>query len=134
MAANYAKTVLVQMKLIDEAAIVLVSNDGQGIILIDDIIQLNDKYVESLCRVPYRPGGTTSGSANPGVEVSATTDADLQGMVYYIKHFKRIGRTCKYSHVDLNKVHAIYQQDTEESYKGPEVLPTVDPKDWTNTL
>ena len=36
---------LSQMKLTDESFGVFVANDGQGLILVDDFFQLNEKYV-----------------------------------------------------------------------------------------
>ena len=98
---------LSRMNLTNEAVAVVVSNDGQGIIAIDDFSQLNEKSVEHLCRVLRRPGGNAGGVSNPGVAVSAISEANLQGMIYYIKHFKRIGRTCTHADVELSKFSAI---------------------------
>ena len=81
------------MNLTDEAVGVIFDNDGQGIITIDDFSQLNEKYVEGLCRVLRRPGGPIGGVSNPEVAVSEMAEENLQGMNYYIKHFKRIGST-----------------------------------------
>ena len=68
------------------------------------------------------------------VAVSEMYEANLQGMIYYIKHFKRIGRTCTHVNVELTRVRAMYHQRyMEESYKDPEVVPTVDPKDRPKT-
>ena len=62
-------------------------------------------------------------------------EANLQGKIYDIKHFKRIGRTCKHADVDLPKVHTIYhQKDMEEAHKYPEVVPTADLRNWPKTL
>ena len=56
-------------------------------------------------------------------------------MIYYIKHLKRIGRTCTHANVEINKVRAMYhQRDMEEAHKDPEVLPTVYQKDCPKTL
>ena len=82
MAANYAKTVLVQMKLIDEAGSIIIANYGQGLISVDDFAHLKDKYVEGLSQVLRRTGGTTGGSANLGDAVSAMDEANLQVIVY----------------------------------------------------
>ena len=61
--------------------------------------------------------------------------ANLQGMIYYINHFKRIGRTCTRDDVKIAKVCTMYHQwDMEESYRDPEVVPTVNPKDLPNNL
>ena len=45
MATKSVKAILYQMKLTDEDVGVVVANDGQGIIMIDDFYQLNEKYV-----------------------------------------------------------------------------------------
>ena len=71
----------------------------------------------------------------PGVSVSAMNEANLQGMIYYIKHFKSIGCTCMQVYVDIYRVCAMYHQNNmEESHKEPEVVPTVYPRDWPKTL
>ena len=61
MDTNYAKTMLVLMNMTDEAAILIISNDGRGLILIDGVSQFNKKYVDSIYRLLIRPGGTTGG-------------------------------------------------------------------------
>ena len=62
-------------------------------------------------------------------------ETNLQGMIYYIKHFKRIGRTSTHEDVDLSKVHTMYhQREMEEAHRDPKVVPTVDPMDWPKTL
>ena len=74
--------------------------------------------MEGICRFLQRTGGTTGGVCNPGVVVSAMDEANLQGMIYYIKHIKRIGRICTHDDVELAKVRAMYNQgDMEESHK-----------------
>ena len=72
---------------------------------------------------------------NTEVAVSAMAEANLQGIINYIKYFKRIGRTCTHADVDHGKVCAMYhQQDMEEAHKYPEVVPIVNTKDWPKTL
>ena len=51
MATRSANTMSSIMKLTDEAVGVVVTNNGKEIITIDDFAQLNEKSVESLCRV-----------------------------------------------------------------------------------
>ena len=73
--------------------------------------------------------------SNTWVAVSAMSEANLQGMIYYIKHYKSIWRTCTHADVELSKVGAMYhQRDMEESHKDPELVPTVDRRDWPKTL
>ena len=91
--------------------------------------------MEGICQVLRRHGGTTGGVSNPGVTVSVMADANLQGMVYYINQFKRIGCTRTHAYVDLSKIRAMYHQRyMEESHKDPEVVHTIDPRDWPKTL
>ena len=118
---------LSRMNLIDEAVVVVVTNNSQGIITVDYFSQLNEKYVEGICRFLRRHGGTTGGVSNPGVAV--------QVMIYYIKTFNRIRRTCTHANVDIDKVYATYHQwDMEEAHNNPEVVPNVNPKYWPKNL
>ena len=73
--------------------------------------------------------------SNPGVAVSAMAEANLQGMIYYIKHFKIIGRTCMHADIKISKVRTMYhQREIDEYHKDPEVVPALDPRDWPKTL
>ena len=75
------------------------------------------------------------GVSNPGVAVSAMTEANLQGIISYIKHFKSIGRTCTHVDVDISKVRAMYnKRDMGEDHKDTEVVPTVNPRNWPKIL
>ena len=108
------------MNLTYESVGVIVANDDLGIITIDNFAHLNEKYVDDICRILLRPGEITGGVSNPGFAVSEMAEANLQEMIYYIKHFKRIRRTCTHAAVELDKVCAMYnQRDMEESYKDP---------------
>ena len=51
MTTRSDKAMLSQMNLTDESVGVIVSNDGQGLIMVDDFAQLNEKSLEGLCRV-----------------------------------------------------------------------------------
>ena len=126
---------LSRIKLTYEAVSAVVANDGHRIIGIDDVSQLNVKSVEGLCWFLLSPGGNTGGVSNPGVVVSAMSEANLQGMIYHNKVIKRIGSTCTHANVELAKVREMYnQQDMDEAQRDPEVVPTVNPKYWPNTL
>ena len=106
-----------------------------GLITIDDFAQFNEKSVEGLFQVLRSPGRTTGVVSNPKVAVSAMVEANVHGMIYYIKHFKRIGRTCTHADVDISKVHDMHhQRDMEEFHKDPRVVPTIDPREWPKTL
>ena len=119
----------------NEAVGVVFANNGQGRITIDDFAHLNNKYVEGICRVLIIPRGTTGGMSSPEVSVSVMAEENLQGMIYYIKYFKIIGRTYTHADIEIYKVRAMYhQRDMEEVHKDPEVLPTVNPREWPKTL
>ena len=98
---------LSRMRLTYENVAVVVANDDEGLIIFYDFAQLNWILLECLCRVLRRPGGTSGGVSNPGVAVSDMAESNLQGMIYYIKHFKRIGRTFTHTYVDIYKVRAM---------------------------
>ena len=130
-----AREILLRMKITDEAGGVVVAKNVQGLIIIDYFFQLNEISVEGFSRVLQRPGGTTGGLSNTGVAVSAMDEANLQGMIYYTKYFKRIGRTCTHIYVEISKVHAMnHHQDMKESHKDPKAVPTVDPRDCPKPL
>ena len=96
---------------------------------------MNDKSVEGLCEVLRSPGGTTGVVSNPEVAVSEMVEANVHGIIYYIKHFKKIGRTCTHADVDLSKVRDMHHQwDMEEFHKDPIVVPTVDSKGMAQDL
>ena len=135
MTTRTAKAVLSWMKLKYEAGGVVVNNDSQGLIMIDHLSQLNEESVEGLLHNIQSPVGTTAGVYNPGVSVSSMAEANIQVMIYYIKHFKTIDRTCSHAGFDLSKVFSLYhQQYMEEAHRDPEVVPMVDPKDWPKIL
>ena len=48
--------------------------------------------------------------ANPGVAVLAMAEVNLQGMIEFIKNFKRIIHTCTHADFGLSKVHTMYYQ------------------------
>ena len=135
MATRSTKEILDWVKLTDKYVGVVVANDGQGLITIGDFSQLNNKSVKGLCQVLQRTGGNTGVVYNPWFEVSEMAEANLQGMIYFIKNFKRVGRICTHANVDLAKVRTIYhQRHMEYSHKEPQGVPTIDTKGRTNTL
>ena len=132
-----ARQMLMRMSLAQPAAEMIIDPQGQGLSNIADFLELDrDTSVEVLCKVLRRPGGTTAaGVANHGVSVSAMAETNLSGMVYFIKHRQRIGRTCEFADVLLPAVRRLYsQRDMEEAQKDPQEIPTVDTRDWPSTL
>ena len=75
------------------------------------------------------------GVSNTGFEVLVMTEANLQGMIYYINHFKNIVRTCTHADVELYKVPTMYHQRyIEEAHKDLKVVATSNPRDWPKTF
>ena len=60
--------------------------------------------------------GLQGGGSNTWVVVSAMDEANLQGMIYYIKHFKRIGHTFKHANVELAKVPQFITNGTRKKH------------------
>ena len=71
-----------QTKLKYEAASFIITNGGQGLILIDAFSKLNEKFVEGLYLVLHMPGGATGGASNTGIAVSEIVEDNLQGILY----------------------------------------------------
>ena len=129
------KAMLSQTNMTDEAVSVVVANDGQGIIMIDNFAQLNENCLDGLYRILPRHVGTTGRVSNPGVVISEMAEANLQGMIYYIKHFKKTGSTYTHADVDITKVCAMYHhKDMEESQNEPEVVLSVNTKECLKNL
>ena len=62
-------------------------------------------------------------------------EVNLQGMIYYINHFKRIMCVCTHAAVELFQVRTMYhQQDMEVAHKETKVVPTVNPREWLKTM
>ena len=73
--------------------------------------------------------------SSPGVAVSAMAESNLQRRINYIKHFKRIGRTCIHTDVELSEVLQIYyNRYMEYAHKQPELLHTIYPREFPRTL
>ena len=62
-------------------------------------------------------------------------ETNLQGMVHFISHYDRIARVTVTPNITLVKVRDMYhQRDMESKQEDPTVVPTVDSKDWPQTL
>ena len=57
----------------------------QGIDSLEELRVLDDKEVESLCKVVRKPGGPTS---TAGTTVSLRAEANLKLVVYYLKYLE----------------------------------------------
>ena len=135
MATRNEKSILDRMKLIDEYVGAIVSNDVQGIIMIDNFSQLNNESVENIYRFLRRHGGTAGRVSNPRVKVSVTAESNLQVMIYYTHNFKRMGA---HAHMPMSSYPRSAQFITSRTWKKnirtqkfylPYILRTV-PRHW----
>jgi len=90
--------------------------NGQNLSVLDDFLQLEDKDVETLCRVTRWPGGVNAaGNQNKGMQVLAMAEANLKRMCYELRHYTL------WADIMLLSVHSI-------------TLPVMDPKNWTKNF
>ena len=113
-----------------DAANVVIMEKGQKISSMDGFSQLDEKSVETLCRVLHWSRWSITGvSANNGAAVLVMAATNLQEMLYFINHPKRVGRILNYDYVALIKVCKLYcQHEMEEAHKNPDFVPAIDPK------
>ena len=119
-----------------EAATEVVYVNGQNLSVLEDFLQLEDKDVETLCRVIRRPGGVNAaGNQNQGMQVSAMAEANLKRMCYQLRHHTRVSRPVVWADITLASVRAfLAQAEMEASHKDPTTLPVMDPKNWTKNF
>jgi hypothetical protein len=104
-----------------------------GINTLEEVVFLNDKYIDSLVKQLRRPGGmiavpTIVGGAaqgntgplvaNPGHYVSIRDDTNLKVSVFYLRHQARISRIVTPASVALTVVHSLRStKEYEESFR-----------------
>jgi len=125
-----------RMGLSLEASTKVVNVNGQNLSILEDFLQLEDKDVETLCRVIRRPGGVNAaGNQNQGMQVSAMAEANLKRMCYELRHYTRVSRPVVWADVTLLSVCALSAQaEMEASHRDPITLPVMDPKNWTKNF
>ena len=135
-AAISVRNMLQRMGLSVEAATEVVNVNGQNLSVLDDFLQLEDKDVETLCRVIRRPGGVNAaGNQNQGMQVSAMAEANLKRMCYELRHHTRVSRPVVWADITLLSVRALSAQaEMEASHRDPITLPVMDPKNWTKNF
>ena len=135
-AAIAVRNMLQRMSLSIEAATQVTAIDGQNLSDVNDLLQLEDKDIETLCRVIRRPGGTNAaGNANPGISVSAMAEANLKRMIYELRHVARCSRTIVWGDITLVSTRKLVRQaEMEGSHRDPVALPTIEPKNWPKTF
>ena len=78
---------LVCMKLYNQAATEVTSDQGQGILSLDDFAEMDKEGVELVFRQLTRPGGVDAlGNQNPGIKILAIGQINFGLMCYYVRH------------------------------------------------
>jgi hypothetical protein len=110
------RNMLQRMGLSVEAATEVVNVNGQNLSVLDDFLQLEDKDVETLCRVIRRPGGVNAaGNQNQGMQVSSMAEANLKRMCYELRHHTRVSRPVVWADITLLSVRALSAQAEMET-------------------
>ena len=98
--------VLVRLGFSAQAATDIIGE--QGIDTLEELRVLDDKEVESLCKVVRKPGGISNAA---GTAVSLRAEANLKMAVYYLKYQERTSRPAEASNITLSNVRALRTQD-----------------------
>jgi hypothetical protein len=110
-AAISVRNMLERMGLSVEAATEVVNVNGRNLFVLDDFLQLEDKDVETLCRVIRWPGGVNAaGNQNQGMQVLAMAEANLKRMCYELRHYTRVSRPVVWADITLLSVRALSAQ------------------------
>jgi len=103
----------------------------QGIDTLEELRVLDDKEVESLCKVVRKLGGTSN---TTGTVVSLRAEANLKMAVYYLKYLERTLRLADANNITLNSVRALRTHKQWEAEHKDETSPTISMKDWPKTI
>jgi hypothetical protein len=131
-AAIGVRNMLQRMGLSLKAATEVTNINGQNLSILEDFLQLEDKDVETLCRVIRRPGGANAaGNQNQGMQVLAMAESNLKSMTYQIRHTVRVSRPIVWANILLASICGLSAQaKMEASHKDPITLPVMDLKNW----
>jgi hypothetical protein len=124
------RSMLQRMSLSLEAASEVTAVTGQNLSDLEDFLQLEDKGIETLCRVIRRPGGiNAAGNMNQGISVLAMAEANIKRMIYQLRHVVCCSRPIVWADITLVSMRRLAAQaEMEASHKDPVSLPIMDPK------
>ena len=103
----------------------------QGIDILEELRVLDDKEVESLCKVVRKPGGTPNAT---GTAVSLRAEANLKMAVYYLRYLERTSRPADANNITLNNVRSFRTHKQWELEQKDVAAPTINMKDWPKTI
>ena len=134
------RTTMTRIGFTEAAAQAIV--DEQNIDSLDEIKQLTDDEIESLCKVLRRPGGMLPavGDAapvqNPSITVNQRAKNHLKLTSFYIRHQYRVSRVVTPPDITLASIRGIRDlREFESTYKPPkDDIPTINAKDWPKTM
>jgi len=116
VAAISVRNMLQRMGLSVEAATKVVNVNGQNLSVLNDFLQLEDKDVETLCRVIRLPGGVNGArNQNQGMQVLAMAEVNLKRMCYELRHHTRFSRPVVWTDIMLLSVCALSAQAEMEA-------------------
>lgn len=115
--------------------------DVQGYNTLDELADLDDEEVKSLCKVIRRPGGTIAVAGrgggnvpNPGTVVSLKAENNLILACYFLNYKKRTSRQLMANDITNANVRMIKSlKDWETSHKDV-AAPEIDGRDWPRTI
>ena len=134
------RTALGRLGFTNAAATAITAADQQDIGDLEELRFLTDTEVENLCKVIRRPGGTINDAAgnpvpNPGIPVTLRAENNLKLAAYFLRHRKRVSRPVVAADITLVNVCTLRDlRNSEESYKAPSEVPSVNDKDWPKTI
>ena len=106
--------------------------DEQNLDTLEEIRNLTNDEVSTLCKIIRRPGGF-----NAGIPISFVAETNLKQACYYIYHQSRVSRPMVPGGVTLAGVRALRDyRDAEANYNEPDPseCPQIDKKDSPKTL
>jgi hypothetical protein len=124
--------------------------NNHGINTLEEVVFLNDKYIDSLVEQLQCPGGVISGPtivggaaqgnpgplvANPGHSVSVRDETNLKLAVFYLHHQARISRIVAPASVAITVVRSLRStKEYEENFKVTAEQLLINEKDWPMTM
>ena len=72
---------------------------------------------------------------NPGTPINICAENHLKLLAFYMRHQKRISKVVNVANITLDLIRTLRElRDYESSYKAPDNPPTINAKDWPNTM
>jgi hypothetical protein len=124
------RSMLQRMSLCLEAASEVTAVTWQNLSNSEDFLQLEDKDIDTLCRMIRWPGGiNAAGNVNHGISILAIAEANMKRMIYQLRHVVHCSWPIVWADITLVSMHRLAAQaEMEASHKDPVSLPIMVPK------